>query len=106
MDIPTMRRAIGLESEARALLKQYETYVLLQPDSYMKKETINVGDPVTYKTNQYHRIEVEIPTKARRYVFNLWRKEIALKYNTKVRELNQIGALTDLRLIPIQEPHP
>lgn len=106
MDIPTMRRALALEAEARKLLKQYEKYVLLRPDANSMKEIINVGDPHTYQKDSYSRLQVEIPGQARRYAFQLWRKEIALRYNAAVRELNQTGALTGLRLLTIQEPHP
>lgn len=106
MDAATMRRALELESNARRLLKQHNEYVLLRVDSSATPEVINVGDPVNFRKDEYHRMKVAIPQEARRYVFGLWKRETALKYNAIVRELNQIGMTTDLRPLPTERPRP
>lgn len=95
----TMRHALAVEAEARKLKRHLDEYVLLKRDHSSREEVINVGDPMRFQKNKYHHIHVPIPESARRYVFNLWRKEVALKYNEYVRELNQIGVSTDLSLI-------
>lgn len=94
-----MRSALAIEAEARKLKRQFDEFVLIKMDGHMPREILNVGDPVLYRQGEYHRIEVPIPETARRYVFNRWRKEIALKFNDHVRKLAQIGMTTDLRLI-------
>ena len=99
MSPETMRHALAVEAEARKLRKQLDEYVLIKADTGCQKEVINVGDPVKFRESEYCRVQVPIPESARRYVFNLWRKEVALKYNALVRELNQIGVDTDLALI-------
>jgi len=106
MDAETMHRAIQLEHNAKKLREQHDKYVLLRRDSYTKPEIINAGDPFLYKEKDYHRVEIPIPDEARRYIFALWKREIALKYNSIVRELNQIGMTTDLRPLSIERPHP
>jgi hypothetical protein len=80
--------------------------VLLKKDSASAEEVINVGDPVSYKKGEYHRQRIAVPEEARRYIFALWKRELALAYNQKVRELNQIGMLHGLPLLPIDRPHP
>lgn len=94
-----MRRALELHSLAQKLKRQLDEFVLLKRDSATQGEIISVGDPVIYKTREYHRISVPIPEDARRYVFRLWRKETARKYNDCVRELNKIGATHSFRLV-------
>ncbi len=94
-----MQRALSLISSAERLRSQFDKYVLLKRDSGNRGETIQVGDPVMYRKGEYHRIDVPIPEEARRLVFNLWRKEVALKYNETVRELNQLGASHGFELI-------
>lgn len=101
-----MRRALTLKSEADALLKKYKEWVLLKKEGSSEKEVINVGDPVLYKKDQYNRQVIAVPEEARRYIFALWKRELALEYNKKVRELNQIGMLHGLTLLPIERPHP
>ena len=99
MSPETMRHALAVEAKARKLKRYLDEYVLLKRDHSLREETINVGDPVRYREGEYHRVHVPIPESARRYVFNLWRKEVALKYNECVRELAQLGVDTDLSLI-------
>lgn len=99
MTTDQMRHAIAVEAEAQRLNKQFTGWVLLRCDQATKPEVINVGDPVSYKQNEYHRMTVEIPDAVRRLAFRQWKKELALKYNAKVRELNQLGVSTNLRLI-------
>lgn len=94
-----MRRALMLISDAKSAQRQLNEYVLLVRDSSKKGETIQVGDPVTYRNNEYHRLDVPIPEDARRYVFRLWRKEVARRFNAMVRELNQLGASHDFKLV-------
>ena len=95
----TMRHALAVEAQARKIKQQFDQYVLLKIDPASQKEVINVGDPVTYRQNEFHRMQVAIPEAARQYVFRLWRKEIALKFNEHVRKLAQLGMTTDLRQI-------
>lgn len=99
MTADEMRRAISVEAEAIKIKRQIDGWVLLKPDSASKPEVINVGDPVAYKQGEYHRMTVEIPDAIRRLAFRQWRKELALKFNERVRELNRVGMATDLRLI-------
>ncbi len=99
MTTDKMRRAISIEAEARKLKKQFDEYVLLKVDSGCTREVINVGDPVSYRKGEYHRVEIAIDETVRRLAFRAWRKNVALKFNEYVRELAQIGASTDLRLI-------
>ena len=99
MNTETMRRAIEVEAAAKRLKKQIDEYVLLKRDSSSRPEEINVGDPVQYRNGEYHRVTVPIPESMRRLMFNLWRKETAIKYNEYVRELAQLGVKTDLQLI-------
>ncbi len=98
-----MRHALAVQKSAIALKKQHDTYVLLKREN---KEFVLAGDPVSYRTNEYHRTEIQIPEEARRYVFNLWKREIALKYNAAVRELNQLGMDHGLQSLPITRPFP
>lgn len=101
-----MRRALSLKAQAEKLLFQYNEWVLVQMDSASHKEIINAGDPVQYKKDSYHRVEIPISGEARRYIFRLWKREIGLKYNACVRELNQIGMAHGLQLITLERPHP
>ena len=104
MDAETMRRALDLANNAQQLLKKHNEYVLLKVDQASSAEFINVGDPVQFRKDEYHRMKVPIPAEARRYVFALWKREIALKYNAIVRELNQIGMSHSFELLPITRP--
>lgn len=99
MTIDQARRAILVEAEARKIKRRFDEWVLLQIDASSAEEIINVGDPVTYRKNEYHRMKVKIPEAVRRLAFRQWRKELALKFNEYVRELAQLGVSTDLRLI-------
>ena len=103
MDAETMRRALELQSRAVAIRKQYDAYVLLKRD---QKEFILCGDPVSYRKDEYHRMQVEIPESARRHVFNLWRKDVADKHDAIVRELNKIGMAHGLTKIEAKAVHP
>lgn len=94
-----MRRALELNSSASNLRKQFDTYKLLLKDQHSKEEVLNVGNPAG--RDQYNRITVPIPEAARRHVFHLWRREIALRHNAIVRELNQLGATHAHELIKI-----
>ncbi len=96
-----MRHALAIEAEVSKLKKQLDEWVLLKLDSNSAKEIINVGDPISFRTNEYHRMQVAIPEAARRYVFRLWQREIALKLNEKIRELNQLGMTHGLQLVEI-----
>lgn len=100
MNAETMRRALTLEEHAKKLKNQHDTYVLLKRRTgFTQLENINVGSQKEFKTGEFHSLTVEIPEEARRHVFNLWKRDVRLKYNAIVRELNQIGMKTDLRLI-------
>lgn len=103
MTTEQMRRALELVSTAEKLKRQMDKFVLLVRDNSTRGETILVGDPVSYKQGEYHRVDVPIPEAARRYVFRLWRKEIAQKFNAAVRELNQLGASHEFRLVEFSE---
>lgn len=98
MTEPQMRRALELISQCRTLRRQLDTFVLLKRDSGNRGETIQVGDPVSYRNGEYHRVDVAIPEEARRHVFALWRKGVAQQYNAAVRELNQLGAAHEFAL--------
>lgn len=100
MDQAQMREGLALIDQAAKLRKQLDTYVLLKRDASTRGETIQVGDPITYRTNEYHRTDVPIPEEARRHVFNLWRREVAGQYNEKVRRLNQLGVSHSFVLEP------
>lgn len=99
MTIEQMRRAISIEAEARKIKRHFDQWVLLKMDSASHPEVINVGDPVDFRKNEYHRMKVAIPDAVRRLAFRQWRKELALEYNKYVRELAQLGVHTDLSLI-------
>lgn len=94
-----MRRGLEVEAAARKIKKQFDTWVLLKLDGGATAEVINVGDPVSFKEGEYHRMKVQIPDVIRRLAFRQWRKELAFKYNEHLRELNQLGVSHDLRLI-------
>ena len=94
-----MRRALELDQRATSLRCQYETYVLAKCIYGSSKEVINIGTP--RKDGTLDPTTVEIPEEARRHVFNLWRRGVALKHNACVRELAQLGASTTHRLIEL-----
>jgi hypothetical protein len=95
-----MSHALSLNHQAGSLRKQYDKYVLLRKDHNAKEEVLNVGDPAG--RDQYNRVFVPIPEAARRHVFHLWRREIALKHNAIVRELNQLGVKHGHSLIALR----
>ncbi|MEC9017668.1 MAG: hypothetical protein VYC29_07115 [Pseudomonadota bacterium] len=99
MTIDQARHAISIEAEARKLKRQFDKWVLLAKDHNSQAEIINVGDPVMYKKDQYHRMTVAIPDAVRRLAFRQWRKDLALKFNQCVRELNQLGVSHGMSLI-------
>lgn len=99
MNIDDMRKAIALDGEARQLKRKFDGWVLIRKDSFTKPEVVNIGEPATFASNQYHRMEIVISDDLRRIAFRRWRKGIALKFNDVVRQLNQIGVDTDLELI-------
>ena len=101
-----MREALAAEQNARQIKKKLDTYVLLKREAYERdKEKIMLGDPVTYRQGEYHRVEVPLPEEVRRWAFRLWRREQQLAYNTLVRRLAQIGMDTDLTLIEVEPSH-
>lgn len=95
-----MRRALELLSAAAKLRRQFDTFVLLKLDNATRdKETISVGEPSQHNKGEYFRVSFPIPEDARRYVFNIWRRDIAHKYNEYVRELNQLNVSHSFKLI-------
>lgn len=90
--------AVALDREARTLKKKIDTYVLLRRDALVK-EVVCLGDPVQYRSGEYFRVEVPVPEEIRRHAFNLWRRDMAKRYNAMVRELAQLGINTDLELM-------
>lgn len=101
MTIDQARRAISTEAEARKIKRQFDQWVLLAKDSSSQAEIINVGDPILYRKDQYHRMTVAIPDAVRRLAFRQWRKELAVKFNQHVRELNKLGVSHDMALIEL-----
>jgi uncharacterized protein YjiS (DUF1127 family) len=92
-----MKRGIELLSAATRLRKQLDEYVLLKKDAY-SKEVVCLGYPERYNKDSYHRVEVSLTDDLRRYAFRLWKREQTIRYNEMVRELNQLGVLSDHRL--------
>lgn len=103
MTADQMRHSLELISRADSLQKKLTKYVLLKRDSATRGETIQVGDPVLYRKDEYHRTDVTIPEEARRYVFNLWRRDIARQFNEVVRELNQLGVSHKFNLVKFSQ---
>lgn len=99
MTLEQMSRGIAVHREAVALKMQINGWVLLSIDPACKPEVINVGDPVTYRKGQYHRVEIKISDAIRRLAFRQWKKDLALKFNELVRELNQLGVKHEMELI-------
>lgn len=100
-----MRRALELQGRAKQLKDNFDKCVLMSAAKHYgtTKETILVGTPTGFSFDRkYDTMNVEIPEAARRHVFNLWRKDIAQKYNAIVRELNQIGMRHGLTAIELQ----
>lgn len=100
-----MRRALVLISEAATLKRQLDTFVLTKRDAATRGETIQVGDPALGSSGGYNRIDVAIPEEARRHVYRLWRKDVAIKFNAAVRELNQLGAHHGFDLLKVEAVH-
>ena len=104
MTADQMRRALELTSTAARLSRQLKDFVLIKiDDSRGSYERIWVGTPVSYEQGKYSPESFQIPETARRYVFNLWRKDTALRYNRAVRELNQLGVDHQFDLIKFSE---
>lgn len=100
MTEPQMRRALELLATAAKLRRQFDTFVLLKSDPTTRsKETISVGEPSQHNKGEYLRVDFQIPEDARRYIFNIWRRDIAYKYNEYVRELNQLNVSHSFKLI-------
>lgn len=104
MDAETMRRALELQQRAKNLKFKFDKYLLMKAaDHYgATKEVILVGYATGRDSKRYETEHIDIPETARRHVFNLWRRETALKYNAIVRELNQIGMKHDFALIDLK----
>lgn len=94
MTVDQMKRGLELLNAANRLRKQLDEFVLLQRDSFTK-EVVCLGDPVSYKSGEYHRVEIPLSDQLRRYAFRIWRQEQTLRYNSIVRELNQLGVTSD-----------
>lgn len=106
MNRDLMREALAAEQNARAIKKKLDTFVLLKREAYERdREKICLGDPISFRTDEYHRVEVSLPEEARRWVFRLWRREQQLAYNALVRRIAQIGMQTDLQLIEVEASH-
>ena len=99
MTLEQMNRGIAAHREAVAIKAKFDGWVLLKADQYTKPEVVNVGEPVLYKKGEYHRTEIQIPEEIRRLAFRLWRKDLALKFNALIRELNQLGVSHAFTLI-------
>ena len=101
-----MREALSADQKAREIKRKLEEFVLLKRDTYgADKEKIVLGNPVTYRQGECHRVEVPVPEEVRRWAFRLWRREQQLVYNALVRRINQIGMATDLDLIEVEPSH-
>jgi len=100
-----MQEALGWKARADKLREKLDGWVLLQRDAYVK-EVICVGEPVSYKKGDYHRVEVAVPDEIRRYAFRLWKRQIALEYNEACRKLAQFGVQTEHIVRPLPESQP
>lgn len=96
-----MQEALETKKRADTLRKQLEKYVLLKRVYNSPEEIIWVGEPDRFANDKFAGLKVQIPDSARRHVFNLWRREVALQYNACVRKLAQAGMTTDHELIDI-----
>lgn len=99
------RDALGWKAKADKLRKQLDEFVLLKRDSYTK-EVVCLGDPVSFKQSEYHRVEVPLPDDLRHYAFRLWKRETTMAYNEACRKLAQLGLQTDHRVRPLPESQP
>lgn len=103
MTAEQMRRSLELIAVAERLRRHLKDYVLLKRvDPRDTNERICVGTP-SQQAGSYSPEYFQIPETARRYVFNLWRKETSLRYNQAVRELNQLGVEHQFELIKFSE---
>lgn len=93
-----MKRGLEVLASAEKAAHQLKEFRLLKNDASSAEEIINLGDPHTYKTNEYHRIKVRLPESARWHVFRLWQRETAEKLNEHIRELNRLGVKHNLNL--------
>lgn len=105
MTVEEMQSAIAAKGLADKLRKQLDEYVLLRRDS-CTKEVICLGDPVKYRENEYHRVEVPLSEELRRYAFRLWQRETTLKYNDLCRKLAQANVQSDHRVRELQGAQP
>lgn len=103
MTADQMRRALELNGVAASLHRKLTTFVLLRRDAN-HSEKLWCGPPSQFDREKYSAEPVAIPEEARRYVFRLWKKETAKKLNEIIRELNQLGASHDFKLIEFS-PH-
>lgn len=99
------RDALGWKQKADKLRQQLDEYVLLKRDSYVK-EVVCLGDPVRFKQNDYHRVEVPLSDALRRYAFRLWKRETTMEYNEACRKMAQLGLQTDHCVRPLPESQP
>jgi len=97
-----MHRALGLLQQATSLRKQFDTYKLAAKTGGQHQEAINVCYKESGSWSDMKGTFIQIPEAARRHVFNLWRRETALKHNAIVRELNQIGMKHGLAVIDLK----
>jgi hypothetical protein len=100
-----MKDALAWKQKADKLRTQLNEFVLLQRDSYTK-EVVCLGEPVSYKKGEFHRVEVPIPDEVRRYAFRVWKRETTLQYNDACRKIAQLGLVTDHALRPLPEARP
>lgn len=100
-----MRQALDWKQQADRLRKQLDEYVLLKRDSYTK-EVVCLGDPISYRQSEYHRVEVPLSDELRRYAFRLWQRETTLKYNDICRKMAQLDLQSDHRIRPLPEARP
>lgn len=99
------RDALYWKAKADKLRKQLDEFVLLKRDAYTK-EVVCLGDPVSFKQGEYHRVEVPLSDDLRRYAFRLWKRETTLEYNEICRKMAQLGLVTDHRVRPLPGGQP
>lgn len=99
------RDALNWKAKADKLRKQLDEFVLLKRDSYVK-EVVCLGNPVSFKQGEYHRVEVPLSDDLRRYAFRLWKRGTTLEYNEACRKMAQLGLQTDHHVRQLQESQP
>lgn len=105
MTADQMKDALAWKVVADKLRTQLDEYVLLKRDAFVK-EVVCLGDPIRFKQNDYHRVEVPMPDEARRFAFRLWQYETTLKYNDACRRMAQYGLVSDHALRPLVKAFP